>query len=124
MNHNQEATAFEELARRYLSEKWKVELKVRQVRFTNTCAKKFDLVSEDFRYIGDAKYLKNIAVPAAKWSTIAEYVWLLEKTSAQHKFLVFGKDKEVAARWLERYGSLVRGVEFYFFDGIVLEGLN
>lgn len=124
MSHNQEAKDFEDLVRRHLSENWQVELQVRQVQLTNTCAKKFDLVSEDWEYIGDAKYMKNISVPAAKWSTIAEYVWLLEKTTAQHRFLVFGKDREVAVRWLERYGSLVHGIEFYFFDGAVLEDLN
>ena len=65
--------------------------------------------------IGDVKYYKNIQVPAAKFSTIAEYVWLLEKTSANKKFLVFGNDIEIPRRWLKRYGKITQ-VEFYFYD--------
>jgi hypothetical protein len=34
---------------------------------------KFDLVSSDGSIVGDAKRMKNIAVPAAKWQAIAEY---------------------------------------------------
>jgi len=52
----------------------------------------------------------------AKFSTIAEYVWLLEKLQAEKKFLVFGNQIEVPKRWLQKYGSLVNGVDFYFLD--------
>ena len=58
----------------------------------------------------------------ADFATIAEHVWLLEKTGAPTTFLVFGNDREVPALWLERYGSLATGVAFYFLaDGGRLE---
>lgn len=78
--------------------------------------KKFDLVSDDRNFIGNAKFYKSLDVPAAKWSTIAEYVWLLQFTTAKNKFLVFGRDRDVPKRWLNRYSSLVKDVKFYFFD--------
>ena len=81
--------------------------------------KLFDLVSSDRTIVGDAKYLtmvRGVAIPPAKFATIAEYVWLLEKTSAKKKFLVFGKDKRVPIEWLKRYGNLVSDVDFYFID--------
>ena len=79
--------------------------------------KKFDLVSEDEVIIGDAKYLKNIPVPAAKFDNITAYIWFLEHTKGQRKFLIFGRDIEIPQRWLKNKrsnkGSLTN-VEFYF----------
>lgn len=60
--------------------------------------------------------MKGTGIPPAKFATIAEYVWLLEKTNAEHKFLVFGNDRRVPEWWLERYGNLLNGVDFYFLD--------
>lgn len=72
--------------------------------------KKFDFVSPDRHIVGDAKYYTRVGgmgLPPAKFSVIAEHVWLLEKTGAREKFLVFGNDREVPIRWLKRYGGLV-----------------
>ena len=55
-------------------------------------------------------------MPAAKFSDIAEYVWLLEKTNADVAFLVFGKDRDLPQRWLKRFGALAPGVRFFFLD--------
>jgi hypothetical protein len=107
---------FEEYARRYFSELWGVELQPRNVTIEGTVPWKFDLVSPDFRYVGDAKWLKNIKVPAAKWQAIAEYVWLLQKIPAEKTFIVFGQDAEVAERFLKRVRALTEPVEFYFLD--------
>jgi len=41
-------------------------------------------------------------------------VWLLERTTARRRFLVFGNQRRVSEWWLEKYGGLVVGVEFYF----------
>jgi len=76
----------------------------------------FDFVSDDLDFIGDAKFYKSLDVPAAKWSTIAEYVWLLQFTAAKKKFLIFGRDKSVPQRWLNKHRSLTEGVRFYFYD--------
>jgi hypothetical protein len=44
---------------------------------------------------------------------------LLEKTAPTTTFLVFGNDRQVPELWLQRYGTLVSGVSFYFlaYDG-------
>jgi hypothetical protein len=79
--------------------------------------KTFDLVSDDGQIIGDAKFYKlvrGLGTPSAKNSVIAEYIWLLEKTNAKHRFLVFGNDRRVPKGWLHTYGEMVRGVDFYF----------
>lgn len=82
--------------------------------------KTFDLVSPDHKFVGDAKYFTMVRgkkLPPAKFSVIAEYVWLLEHTDALIKFLVFGNDRRVPEQWLKRYGSHVLGVQFFFLDG-------
>jgi hypothetical protein len=43
-------------------------------------------------------------------------VWLLEKVDAKIRFLAFGNQRSVPEMWLEKYGSLVQNVEFYFID--------
>ena len=56
------------------------------------------------------------SIPPAKFATIAEYVWLLEKIPCEKKFLVFGNDKRVPNEWLKRYKTLVSDVAFYFIN--------
>ena len=81
--------------------------------------KEFDLVSKNLRIVGDAKYfimVRGRDMPPAKFATIAEHVWFLEKIDAEIKFLVFGNDIRVPLEWLKRYGSFVEEVRFYFID--------
>ena len=81
--------------------------------------KRFDLVSRDGRIVGDAKYyqlVKRISLPPAKFATIAEHVWLLEKTPAEIRFLVFGNQIEVPRLWLKRFGPFAKAVRFFFLD--------
>ncbi len=110
------ASAFEELGRKALETHFETEF---QSRETSGVPKIFDYVSDDARLVGDAKYFSMVrgkGVPPAKFSTIAEHVWLLEHVDANTKFLLFGNDRRVPERWLERYGVLVSGVAFYFLD--------
>lgn len=90
--------------------------------------KKFDMVSSDGRFVGDAKYLtlvKRINLPPAKFMEIAGHVWLLEKTKAERRFLVFGNQREVPEWWLKKYGNIVKGVDLYFLsDEGILECLR
>ena len=51
-----------------------------------------------------------------EFSLIAEHVWLLEKTAAPVKFLVFGNDSEVPRLWLARYGKLLSDITFYYLS--------
>jgi hypothetical protein len=79
--------------------------------------KLFDLISQDQQIVGDAKYytlVNGVGLPPAKFSVIAEHVWLLERTRATTKFLVFGNDIRVPEMWLKRYGKLVGGIAFFF----------
>ena len=108
--------SFEQYARGYFSDLWSVDLQVRSVEVAGTVPWKFDLVSAERHYVGDAKWLKTLAVPAAKWQAIAEYVWLLQKVEAEKTFMVFGQDADVAERWLRRVRPLTAPLEFYFLD--------
>ena len=81
--------------------------------------KRFDLVSPAQDFVGDAKFLTLVhgkTLPPAKFMEIAGHVWLLERVNAKRRFLVFGNQRRVPEWWLEKYGDLVRDVEFYFID--------
>jgi len=106
--------AFEDLARVVMSKHFGVPLAPGQVPCVH---KEWDMVSADGDIVGDAKYFTLVhgqRLPPAKFSVIAEHVWLLEKTGAPATFLVFGNDRQVPELWLQRYGNLVAGVAFYF----------
>lgn len=108
------AAQFEDLARQVFSQRFGVSLSPGQVAGV---PKLFDLVSPNRDIVGDAKYytlVGGLHLPPAKFSIIAEHVWLLEKTQALNMFLVFGNDIEVPKRWLARYGHLRGKVAFYF----------
>ena len=108
--------AFEMLAAGVMSEHFGVPLRPGHVE---SVPKLFDLVSPGGRVVGDAKYYTLVGgqrLPPAKFSVIAEHVWLLEKTQAPLTFLVFGNDRRVPELWLARYGNLVESVQFYFLD--------
>jgi len=119
------ARAFEAAARTSMSEHFKTALVAGSV---NNVPKVFDFVSADGSIVGDAKFytlVGGVGTPPAKNATIAEHVWLLEKTGAAKTFLVFGNDRRVPEKWLQRYGALVRDVAFYYLatDG-KLERIN
>jgi len=110
------ATQFEVLAAETLGRHFGITLSKAKIPGVN---KTFDLVSPDKTIVGDAKYytmVRGNRLPPAKFSVIAEYVWLLEHTKAQYKFLVFGNDRRVPEEWLLRYGNLVSGVKFFFLE--------
>ena len=105
---------FQENTKKALEKIWNVKFSEKKINIGGLL-KTFDYVSEDEEYIGEAKFYKSLKTPAAKFSIIAEYVWLLEKTNAKKKFLIFGNDIEVPERWLKRFG-FITNVEFYFYD--------
>jgi hypothetical protein len=107
---------FEALAGRILGEQYGTKLTPGMVAGVR---KRFDYVSTNREIVGDAKYYTRVGgerLPPAKFATIAEHVWLLEKTNAPIQFLVFGNDREVPLSWLERYGALATSVRFYFLS--------
>jgi hypothetical protein len=107
---------FEALAAQILGEHYQMPLApgvVADIR------KRFDFVSADAQIVGDAKYSTLVGgerLPPAKFATIVEHVWLLEKTNAPTQFLVFGHDREAPLRWLKRYGPLAGSVQFFFLS--------
>jgi hypothetical protein len=108
--------AFEALAVQILGERYRTPLAPGVVAGIR---KRFDFVSADAQIVGDAKYATLVGgerLPPAKFATIAEHVWLLEKTHAPTQFLLFGNDREVPLRWLERYGPLAGSVQFWFLS--------
>jgi hypothetical protein len=108
------AAGFEELARVTLGQRYGTSLAPGSLA---PVPKRFDFVSPDQRIVGDAKYytlVGGIGLPPAKFSIIAEHVWLLERTGAAVQFLVFGNDRGVPVQWLKRYGHLAPEVAFYF----------
>lgn len=113
---NMTPAGFEALAEVVLSQHFEVRLSQGSVPGV---PKRFDLVSPGGDVVGDAKFytlVRGEHLPPAKFSVIAEHVWLLEKTGAREKFLVFGNDRRVPEQWLERYGHLVGDVSFYFLS--------
>lgn len=116
------AAQFEMLARLAMEKRYGTTLSAGKVPGV---PKRFDFLSADCSVVGDAKFytlVKGTGMPPAKHSTIAEYVWLLEKTAAPHTFLVFGNDVRVPKGWLRRFRALTT-VEFLFLndDGSVLD---
>ncbi len=108
------AAQFELLAQQVMSQHYGAHL---HKGYLSGVDKLFDMVSDDGQIVGDAKYYTLVGgerIPPAKFSVIAEYVWLMEKTAASRRFLVFGNDIRVPQAWLARYGNLVSNVEFYF----------
>lgn len=106
--------AFEELARSVMSAHLGVPLMPGRAPGV---PKAFAMVSLDEDIVGDARYFTLARwqrLPLAKFSVISEAAWLLEKTRASTRFLVFGSDRQVPLLWLKRYGNLVSGVDFYF----------
>jgi len=104
---------FEAFARQRLGEHLNVPLAERKLP---GFPKRFDLVSQDGATVGDAKYLTLVRGkkrPSAKFVEIAGHVWLLERTPAKQRLLVFGNQRRVAEWWLEEYGHVVRAVDFY-----------
>ena len=105
---------FEDLARTAMSEHYNTQL---APGWVSTVHKRFRFVSPGGGVVGEAKYYRKVGSTRwapAKSAAISELVWLLDNTGAPETFLVFGHDRKVPVRWLERYGNLVYGVEFYF----------
>ncbi|MHC3128918.1 MAG: hypothetical protein IBV52_02430 [Candidatus Bathyarchaeota archaeon] len=107
---------FEEFARKTMSRYFGIKFVEKNPK---NFPKRFDMVSHDEEFVGDAKYLTLVhgtRLPPAKFMEISGHVWLLERLDAKRRFLVFGNQRRVPEWWLEKYGNLVQSVEFYFID--------
>ncbi|AIG98431.1 hypothetical protein AFULGI_00016720 [Archaeoglobus fulgidus DSM 8774] len=84
--------------------------------------KEFDLVNIEEAVVGDVKfYTFKGAVPAAQFSAISEYVWLMEKLEQSsgrkwRKFIVGLGNRNTFERYAKQYGPWLGDVEIYFID--------
>lgn len=108
-------TQFELVVREKMSNYFGIQLLEKQVK---NVPKKFDMVSPDGSIIGEAKfYRKTKGGESGKYSIFAEYVWLLEKTSAKTKFIVFGGAREIIEKWIAKHKHLFeKNLSFFFYD--------
>lgn len=114
---------FEIDARNALSKKLGVELYESTVSINGAC-KSFDIFNKNQRIVGDVKNYKMTKgghQPSAKFSTLNEYVWLmqtLEKYTQEKwkKILVVGDDREALSKYLDRNSRWLDDVEVYYFS--------
>jgi hypothetical protein len=107
---------FEALARQVMSEHFQIKL---ERGYLGQVHREFDFVAPYGRIVGDALHLRGSTGTRwapAKAASIAEHIWMLEKTGAPLTFLVFGNDRHTPTMWLERFGNLVFNVSFYFLS--------
>lgn len=104
---------FEVLAREKISELFCVRLTYGTV---GQVPGVFDFASADGQVVGEAKYLGLATDMEQVFALINARVWLMEKTGAKYRFLVFGKDMRAPRLWLDRYGSLLTGTDVYFLS--------
>jgi len=84
--------------------------------------KEFDLVNVEENIVGDVKhYTFKGSNPAAQFSTISEYVWLMEKLEQSsgkkwRKFIVGLGNRNTFERYAKQYGPWLGDVEIYFID--------
>ncbi len=81
--------------------------------------REFAFASSDGRLLGDIIYGTMVAgrgLSKAKYSEISETVWLLEKSPAETRFVVFGHQIQVPEFWLQKYGHVPSDVWIFFCD--------
>ena len=84
--------------------------------------KEFDLANIENRIIGDIKsYRYSGPTPSAEFSTICEYVWLMEKLEESsgerwRKIIVGSGNREIFGKYARIYHPWLGNVEIYFID--------
>lgn len=114
---------FEEKARRAIEKELDVQLMSEKVNI-NGKFKNFDLVNLKNKIVGDVKHYKTTSGgnrPSAKFSTLNEYVWLmqlLEKfdNTKWRKLFVIGEDLEMIKKYLTEFEKWLGDIEFYYYS--------
>ncbi len=84
--------------------------------------KEFDLVNVEEAIVGDVKcYTFKGEVPAAQFSAISEYIWLMEKLERSskrkwRKIIVGLGNKEIFEKYVKNYNPWLGDIEIYFID--------
>ncbi len=112
---------FEDRIRELLENLYKTKFPKDGLVKINGKAKKFDFVDGKNAIVGDCKYYsftKTGKRPSAKFSTLNEYIWLLQKLPETWKrFIVIGKDESLVRKYVREYLPWLGGVTIYFSDG-------
>lgn len=114
---------FEEKARNAIEQELKIQLQSGKVNI-NGKFKNFDLVNLKNKVVGDVKHYKTTAGgnrPSAKFSTLNEYVWLmqlLEKfdNTKWRKLFVVGEDLEMIKKYIIEFEKWLGDIEFYYYS--------
>ena len=83
--------------------------------------KEFDLVNVEHAIVGDVKFYQFKGTPSAQFSTLSEYVWLMEKLEQftgrkWRKFIVGLGSRETFERYAKIYNPWLGDVEIYFIN--------
>jgi len=114
---------FELEARKAIEEKLNMSLSSRGL-LINGKIKNFDLVNEKNKVVGDIKNFKITSGgnrPSAKFSTLNEYVWLmqlLEKYDGHKwkKLFVIGEDLKMVKMYVNEFDKWLDDIEIYFYS--------
>ena len=112
---------FEDIARNAIQKELHCSLKNDKMDI-NGKSKSFDLVNKNKRIVGDIKYYsitKSGNIPSAKFSTLNEYAWLMQRLekSTKHKWkkvFVIGTDKSLVEKYIETYGKWLDDIKIYY----------
>ncbi|MEM3714717.1 MAG: hypothetical protein QXF82_07200, partial [Nitrososphaeria archaeon] len=76
----------------------------------------FDLVNKDKKIVGDIKFYsmpKHGHNPSAKFSTLNEYAWLMQKLKSWRKIFVIGVDENLIEKYIKRFDKWLDDIEIY-----------
>lgn len=112
---------FEDIARKAIQKELGCTLSNDTLDITGK-SKNFDLVNKSKRIVGDIKYYsmtKGGNTPSAKFSTLNEYAWLMQRleNSTEYKWkkiFVIGPDLNMIKKYLKTYERWLDDIEIYY----------
>lgn len=114
---------FEVKARKAIEEELGIKLQSEKVNI-NGKFKNFDLVNLENKVVGDVKHYKTTSGgnrPSAKFSTLNEYVWLMQllekfENTKWRKLFVVGEDIEMLKKHIIEFEVWLGDIEFYYYS--------
>ena len=114
---------FEIDARKAIEKELRVQLPNGKLNI-NGKLKKFDLVNEEKKIVGDVKHYsmtKGGNRPSGKISTLNEYVWIMQLLEKFHntkwrKLFVVGEDMEMIKNYIREFEQWLGDIEFYYYS--------